>query len=138
CRDPHLVPNVVVVTHEGRRVWFLDDLLAKRAALVHFTSAEAERAYPVLDRLARVHALLGERLGARLGEDALIVSIATDVGATPHALAALAARYGAGRGWLFVSAEPADVETLRSRFFAHAHAHEPGTESAPDCSRGLF
>ncbi|HEV8241316.1 MAG TPA: hypothetical protein VGS57_18265 [Thermoanaerobaculia bacterium] len=147
CRDPQLVPNVVVVTHEGRRAWFLDDLLAKRAALVHFTSAEAERAYPVLDRVARVRALLAERLGARLGEDVLLLSIATDVGTSPHALAALAAQHGAGRGWLFVSAEPADVETLWSRFFMHAqvhaqeHAqggHDAGAAGAPDCSRGLF
>src|SRR6185295_6460513 len=96
CRDPHLIPNVVVVTHEGRRAWFLDDLLARRAVLVHFTSAEAESAYPVLDRLARVHALLGERLGPRLGEDVLLVTVATDVGSSPHELARLAARYGAG------------------------------------------
>lgn len=138
CRDPQLVPNVVVFTHEGRRAWFLDDLLAKRAVLVHFTSAEAERAYPVLDRLARVRAILDERLGARLGEDVLLVSIATDAGTSPHALAQLAARHDAGRGWLFVSAEPEDVETLRSRFFAHARDHHAaGEASAPDCSRGL-
>ena len=138
CRDPHLIPNMVVTTHEGRRAWFLDDLLAKRAVLLHFTSEEAERQYPVLDGIARVRALLAERMGERMGEAALVISICTDVDASPHALAKLAERHGVGRGWLFVSAEPRELAALQGRFFAHSHAAGHVATNSEDCSRGLL
>lgn len=149
CRDPRLVPNVVVATDEGRRVWFLDDLLAGsdpkggRAVLVHFTSEAAEREYPVLAKVARVVELLGATLGPRMGENAVVISISTDAErSTPHALAELAKLHrppAAKRGWWFVSAEPHDLELLKSRFFEHAH--DPLARhraEMKDCSRGLF
>jgi hypothetical protein len=131
---------VVVTTHEGRRAWFFDDLLAKRAVLLHFTSAEDERRYPVLDGIARVRSLLAERMGGRLGEAALLISICTDADATPHALARHAARHGGGPGWLFVTAAPRELAVLQTSFFTHAHAHAPELSAtpSPDCSRGLL
>lgn len=146
CRDPRLVPNVVVATDEGRRAWFLDDLLAGsnpkggRAVLVHFTSEAGEREYPVLARVARVVELLTESLGPRMGEEAVVITISTDAErSSPHALAELAKRHrplAAKRGWWFVSAEPRDLEILKSRFFEHAHDHD--AHAGKDCSRGLF
>jgi hypothetical protein len=148
CRDPRLVPNVVVATDEGRRAWFLDDLLAGsnpkggRAVLVHFTSEAGEREYPVLARVARVVELLAASLGPRMGEDVAVISISTDAErSTPHALAELAQRHRpltAKRGWWFVSAEPRDLEILKSRFFEHAHDQDAHGIAGKDCSRGLF
>ncbi len=149
CRDPRLVPNVVVATDEGRRAWFLDDLLAGsdpkagRAALVHFTSEAAEREYPVLAKVARVVEVLAASLGPRMGEDAVVISISTDAErSSPHALAELAKRHrplAAKRGWWFVSAEPREIELLKSRFFEHAHDHDAiHGVTEKDCSRGLF
>lgn len=141
CRDPKLVPNVVVMTHEGRRAWLHDDLLAGKAVLLHFTSSEAERSYPVLENLAKVQDLLAERLG----KDALLLTVSTDPdAASPHALRELAARHGAGPGWLFVSAEPRDLEVLKGRFFEHAsedasgHHDAAASTASEDCSRGLM
>lgn len=136
CRDPKLVPNVVVTTHEGRRAWLYDDLLAGKAVLLHFTSAEAESSYPVLAQLAQVQT----RLAERLGREALILTISTDPGHTSaQTLRELAARHDAGPGWLFVTAEPRDLEQLKGRFFEHAAEHDHASHDVTeDCSRGLL
>ncbi len=160
CRDPRLIPNVVVTTDEGRRVWFLDDLLlesnsnaskgnAGRAVLIHFTSEAGERDYPVLAKVAQVVERLSVELtptGRRLGEDVIVITVVTDPErSSPPALAELAKRYrphrlsNAAQGWQFVSAAPRELELLKSRFYEHAHDGAHGSDAtAPDCSRGLF
>src|SRR5215212_6196926 len=93
-------PNVVVVTHEGRRALFYNDLLRGRVVLVNCMSIANDAAYPVTENLARVQRLLGERAG----RDIFIYSITVDpVRETPRALAEFAEAHGAGPGWLFLT-----------------------------------
>ena len=68
------VPNVVVTTHEGRRALFHDDLARGRIVLVQFASLADDAGYPVLENVARVQTLLGDRLG----RDVHICTITTD------------------------------------------------------------
>src|SRR2546423_1707320 len=69
CERPHngpyagYFPNVVVVTHEGRRALFYNDLLRGKTVLVNCMSIANESVYPVTENLARVQRLLGERAG---------------------------------------------------------------------------
>jgi protein SCO1/2 len=127
-------PNVVVVTHEGRRALFYNDLLRGRVVLVNCMSIANDAAYPVTENLARVQRLLGERAG----RDVFIYSITVDpVRDTPRALAEFAEARGVGPGWLFLTGTSETVDTLRGRLFADAggHAHHKG--GAQDCSMGL-
>ncbi len=55
-------PNVAVLTHTGRRALFYEDLIRDRTVLVHFFSLPASR-IPVPENLAKVQALLGDRMG---------------------------------------------------------------------------
>jgi protein SCO1/2 len=121
-------PNVVVVTHEGRRALFYNDLLRGRVVLVNCMSIANESAYPVTENLARVHKLLGERAG----RDVFMYSITVDPERdTPRALAEFAERHGAGPGWLFLSGTSETMTMLRGRLFGHAHG------KTQDCSMGL-
>jgi protein SCO1/2 len=127
-------PNVVVVTHEGRRALFYNDLLRGKTVLVNCMSIANDAAYPVTENLARVQRLLGERAG----RDVFIYSITVDpVRDTPRALAEFAEAKGVGPGWLFLTGTSETVDTLRGRLFADAggHAHHKG--HAQDCSMGL-
>src|SRR5215213_3734204 len=127
-------PNVVVVTHEGRRALFYNDLLRGKTVLVNCMSIANDAAYPVTENLARVQRLLGERAG----RDVFIYSITVDPERdTPRALAEFAERHGAGPGWLFLTGTSETIDTLRGRLFADAggHAHHKG--HAQDCSMGL-
>ncbi len=135
-------PDVVVHTHDGRRARFWTDLVRGKTVLLHFTSVRGDAAYPVAANLARVQALLGERMG----RDVFLYSLTTDPEHdTPQALRRFAELHGAGPGWLFLTGEPAVMELLRARLFAHAAADGGAAEHAAhgagepmDCSRGLL
>lgn len=141
---PGYFPNVAVLTHTGRRARFHEDLIRDRIVLIHFLSEVDAEHDTVSENLAKAQALLGDRMG----RDVFFYSIATDAQRdTPRRLAELAERHGAGPGWLFLTAEPADLETLKRRFFVHdaghsgAHAaHAAHHHAAPvqDCARGLL
>jgi cytochrome oxidase Cu insertion factor (SCO1/SenC/PrrC family) len=129
----NLLPDVVLMDHEGRKGRFRSDLLRERTVLIHFTSVAREASTPIAAPLAEAQRLLGPRLG----RDLLLLTITSEpeVDGT-HALAALAARYGAGPGWKFLTGEPGAVETVKARLFASAvgaglHSH------GDDCSLGL-
>jgi protein SCO1/2 len=140
CERPHngpyagYFPNVVVVTHEGRRALLYNDLLRGKTVLVNCMSIANESVYPVTENLARVQRLLGERAG----RDVFMYSITVDPEHdTPRVLAEFAEKHGVGPGWLFLTGPMDTFAMLRGRFFAdvgaHAHSHGP----ARDCSLGL-
>ena len=132
-------PDVVVVTHDGRRARFWTDLVRGKTVLLHFVSASGDDARSVVASLARVQALLGERMG----REVFFYSLAADPERdTPQALRRLAEAHGAGPGWLFLTGEPAAIELLRARLFVHDpgsadHAGH-GAAEPQDCSRGLL
>lgn len=140
--EPEYFPNLTVVTHTGRRARFFGDLLRDRIVLIHFLSEVAGEHDTVSANLAKAQKLLGERMG----RDVFFYSIATEAERdTPRRLAELAGRHGAGAGWLFLSADPAALETLKSRFYVHATgpaaahaAHGSHEAPAEDCARGLL
>src|SRR6187549_2736208 len=102
--DAHRFPNHVVVTHEGFRALFYDDLLAGKTVLMHCMSLATEPTYHTAEKLARVQRLVADRLGRDLFFYSLTVDPERD---TPQALKAFAARHGAGAGWLFLTGETA-------------------------------
>jgi protein SCO1/2 len=125
-------PNVVVVTHEGRRALFYNDLLRGKTVLVNCMSVANESVYPVTANLARAQRLLGERAGREVFLYSITVDPEHD---TPRALAEFADRHGVGPGWLFLTGTPDIVGLLRARLFADAGAHAHGPKR--DCSMGL-
>lgn len=135
---PGYFPNVAVLDHTGRRARFYEDLIRDRIVLVQFLSVRQPEASAAAENLAKAQSLLGDRMG----REVFFYSITTDPEhETPRVLADFAERHGAGPGWLFLTGQPADLETLRSRFFVHdsgpaRHAH--GAAPVEDCSRGLL
>lgn len=129
-------PNVVLTTHEHRRVLFYDDLLAGgktvggKTVLIHCMSIANDAVYPVVSNLARVQPYLGERLG----RDVFLYSLSVDPADTPEALADFAHAHGARPGWLFLAGDAADVDLLRGKLYAHNGPHRHGSK---DCSVGL-
>jgi protein SCO1/2 len=128
--DAHHFPNHVVVTHEGARALFYDDLLAGKTVVIHCMSLATEPVYRTAEALARVQRLVGDRLGRDLFFYSLTVDPERD---TPKALRDFAARRGAGPGWLFLTGETAVMHELRDRLYqggAHVHDGQPGCSLA--------
>ncbi len=137
--NPGGLPNPVVITHQGARAWFYDDLVAGRTVVLHCMSIATEPRYRTAESLARVQPLLA----GRLGRDVFFYSLTVDPERdTVNALRDFASRLGAGPGWSFLTGEKAALLDLKARLFSHGggHAHGGGAEGgeAEDCAMAMF
>ncbi|MBA3589382.1 SCO family protein [Methylibium sp.] len=107
-------PNPVVLTHDGRRLRFFDDLVRGRIVLLNMMYAQCSNICPPMTaNLLNVQRMLGPRAGS----DVFMVSITLlPEHDTPQALAEYAQRYRIGGGWTFVTGRPDDIERLRLAF----------------------
>jgi protein SCO1/2 len=136
-RGPHAqyFQNVVVYTHEGQRALFYDDLLRGKIVMINFMSVNNETLVPVTRSLSKVQRLLGDKLGRDLFMYSITIDPEHD---TPQVLRAFAKKYEAGPGWIFLTAEPAVIKSLRTRLFMSGDSHDHGAGPAQDCSLGLI
>jgi protein SCO1/2 len=104
-------PNVLLQTHDGRRVRFYDDLVRGRTVALNFMYVECEGTCPgVTSNLVEV----ARELGSRAGRDVLLLCMTLQPERdTPERLRDYARRYGAGPGLLFLTGRPSDLDLLR-------------------------
>jgi len=106
-REQHL-PNIELVTHEGRRVRFYDDLVKGRVVAINFMFATCRNACPEsTQHLVEVQHALGDRMG----RDVTFLSISL--------LRGYAEAHGAGPGWYFLTGKHDDIELLRHKLGAY-------------------
>ncbi len=106
-------PNVELLTQDGAKVRFYDDVLKGKTVLINFmfTSCTAVCS-PMTANLARVQKFLGERLG----RDIVMISITVDPQAdTPAVLKNYAARFGVKPGWYFLTGSKTNVDAALSK-----------------------
>jgi protein SCO1/2 len=109
-QQQHL-PNIPLVTHEGKEVRFYDDLVKGKVVMLNFFYAVCGDVCPAVSaNLAEVQ----KRLGDHVGRDIFMYSFtlkpeADDV----FAIRAYRETYGAGPGWTFLTGKPEDMEKLR-------------------------
>ena len=115
-RDRHL-PNIELVTHEGRRVHFYDDLVRGKVVAINFMFATCRVACP----LATEHLVeVQKSLGDRAGRDVTLLSISLDPERdTPEVLRGYAEAHGVGPGWYFLTGKRDDIELLRRKLGAY-------------------
>lgn len=104
-------PDVELITHEGKKVRFYDDLVKGRRVLFNMVYADCRNiCIPVTANLARVQWMLGPRVG----RDIFFYSVSIDPGHdTPAVLKAFAERHRVKAGWQFLTGAPADIEKVR-------------------------
>jgi protein SCO1/2 len=106
-------PNLPLVTHQGERVRFYDDLIKDKIVLLNFMYANCEGICPgIMMNLANVHRALGDRMGRDTFFYSITLKPAHD---SPAVLEDYAAMHGVGRGWLLLTGAPADIELLRRK-----------------------
>jgi protein SCO1/2 len=106
-------PNVELLTHEGRKVRFYDDLIRDKIVLINFMYAECTGICPgITANLQRVQRLLGDRVGRDIFMYSLTLKPEQD---TPEALAEYAKMHKVGPGWQYLTGSPADLELLRRK-----------------------
>src|SRR5262245_15661626 len=106
-------PNIVLTTHEGKKVRFYDDLIKDKIVMINMMYVDCEGVCPgITANLAKVQ----KALGARVGRDIFMYSITLKPELdTPKVLKEYARMHGAKPGWLFLTGDPGDIETLRRK-----------------------
>ncbi|HEY7181801.1 MAG TPA: SCO family protein [Blastocatellia bacterium] len=113
--------NALLRTHENKEVRFYDDLIKGRQVIINEMYANCTSACPVItSKLIRIHKALKDRMGKDLFIYSLSLKPEQD---DPAALKKFAEMHGAANlpGWLFLTGDPFDIETIRFRLFRWEH-----------------
>ncbi len=120
------VPDVPVLTQDGRAVRFYTDLVQGKVVAINFIFTSCTTICPPLGvTFSKLQGLLGDRLGTEVHLISVSVDPATD---TPERLRAWAAKFGARPGWTLVAGRKADIDTLLkglNAFTARPGDHTP-------------
>ena len=104
-------PNVPLVTHQGKRVRFYDDLLKGRIVVLNLMYADCTSACPMITaNMVKARKILDQRVKQDVFFYSLTIKPTED---TPQKLAEYAAMHHTGRNWLFLTGKPDDLELLR-------------------------
>lgn len=106
-------PNLVLTTHQGRKVKFYDDLVKDKIVVFNMFYAKCEGiCSPVTRNLLRVQNLLGERVGKDIFFYSFSLKPKEDnVAALKH----YADMHKVKPGWLFLTGSADDMELLRRK-----------------------
>lgn len=105
------LPNLPLISHEGKRVLFYDDLVKGKVVTFNFFFANCDEICPLVTaNLAKVQKLLGKQVGRDIHMYSFTLKPEED---TVEVIRKYRQRYDAGPGWTFFTAKPADMEKLR-------------------------
>jgi len=111
-RERHF-PNVLLTTHEGKKVRFYDDLIKDKIVVINFMYVKCDGVCTgITANLARLQKLLGNRLGRDIFMYSFTLKPEQD---SPKVLRRYAEAYHVKKGWTFLTGTPADMELLRRK-----------------------
>ena len=106
-------PNLVLTSHEGKKVRFYDDLVKDKIVVFNMFYAKCEGiCSPVTRNLVRVQNLLGDRVGKDIFFYSFSLKPKED---TVPALKHYAEMHRVKPGWLFLTGSADDMELLRRK-----------------------
>jgi len=105
------LPNLPLITHEGKQVRFYDDLIKDKIVSLNFFYANCDEICPlVMANLTKVQNLLGSQVGRDIFMYSFTLKPEED---TLDVLRRHREMYHAKPGWTFLTAKPDDMEKLR-------------------------
>lgn len=107
------LPNVELVTQEGKPVRFYDDVLKDKIVVISFIYTTCLDICPLITaRMAQVY----EQLGKAAGRDIHFVSISIDpVKDTPEKLKVHAEAFRSDPNWVFLTGNPQSIDSVRHK-----------------------
>jgi protein SCO1/2 len=106
-------PNVELITQDGKKVHFYDDLIKGKIVAIDLIYTTCHYACPLeTARMAQVR----KKLGARVGTDIFFYSISIDPEHdTPPVLKAYMEKFNIGPGWTFLTGKKQEIDFLSKR-----------------------
>ena len=106
-------PNLVLTSHEGRKLKFYDDMVKDKLVIFNMFYAKCEGiCSPITRNLVRVQKILGDRVGKDIFMYSFTLKPKED---NVMALKHYAEMHKVQPGWLFLTGSPEDMETLRQK-----------------------
>lgn len=106
-------PNIPLVTHEGERVRFFDDLIKDKVVAINFMYTHCPDTCPVQTaRMLQVARLLGDRLGQDVFFYSITIAPEHD---TQEVLKAFVDSWNIPDGWTFLTGDKQDIIHLRKK-----------------------
>ena len=106
-------PNIELVTHEGRKVRFYEDLIKDKVVMINMMFTTCPGVCPgIMANLLKVQKLLGDRVGKEIFMYSLSLDPARD---TPRVLGEYARKRRLGPGWTLLTGKVEDMEVLRRK-----------------------
>ena len=104
------LPDVELIDRHGRPTNFRADVIGERIVVINFIYTSCSTVCPVS---TAIFGQVQQRLGARLGEEVVLVSLSVDpVTDRPPRLSAYARRHNAGPGWIWLTGNKLSVDKL--------------------------
>ncbi|BAN48898.1 SCO family protein [Metapseudomonas resinovorans] len=104
-------PNPTLVTHQGRKVRFMDDLIGGKVVVLNMMYASCGRNCPTATaNLRKVQQMLGERVGRDVFMYSITLQPELD---QPHHLQEYVDKFHIGPGWEYLTGDPQDILDLR-------------------------
>jgi len=105
------LPNVPLITHEGKHVRFYDNLVKDKIVTMNFFFANCDEICPrVTENLAKVQNLFGDQLGRKIFMYSFTLKPEED---TVDVIKHYRSMYGAKPGWTFLTGKPEDLDKIR-------------------------
>ncbi len=106
-------PNLLLTTHEGKKVRFYDDLIKDKIVLINFMYVKCDGiCMPITMNLKRVQDLFGKRMGRDIFIYSFTLKPKED---TVASLRHYAHMHHVKPGWTFLTGSVADMELLRRK-----------------------
>jgi protein SCO1 len=113
-------PNVELITQDGKKVRFYDDLIKGKVVAINLIYTTCKYSCPLeTARLVQLQKLLGDRMGKDIFFYSITIEPEHD---TPQVLKDYAEKYHVGPGWLFLTGKEADIKLL---------SHKLGLDTLP-------
>ena len=131
---PSRYTNAVLRTQDGKEVRFYDDLIRGKQAVINFMYAECHGACPLVTQTLKT---TYTQLKDRMGKDLFFYSITTKPqDDSPAALKHYAqSRKADLPGWLYLTGDSYDIQTIRFRLFGMGH---PGFDVDDSMHAGML
>ena len=107
---PSRFPNVELITQDGKKVRFYDDLIKGKVVAIELMYTTCKYNCPLeTARLVQVQKLLGDRMGKEVFFYSITIEPDID---TPKVLKAYAEKYHIGPGWTFLTGKEKDIKLI--------------------------
>jgi protein SCO1/2 len=106
-------PNVELITQDGKKVRFYDDLIRGKIVVIDLIYTHCVDSCPLeTARLAQVQRILGDRVGKEIFFYSITIDPKRD---TPQVLKAYAEKYHVGPGWTFLTGKKEDIDLISKK-----------------------